>query len=206
MLKHSGASLIFCCAKSKQKLKQTFLSLQTHSVNLELLDISNITTTSRDTININIEKFQKGCQTLKVLNANHTMLSLSDTPIKEQVHSPGFPFLQELYIAVDSRGYFDGMDDSQIERILKRSAQLRVLDIRGCQHVTESCLIRLPTWDLERLVVAGCSAATNSYDGLELVVQKWASKLVDIDISLTTGRAVNNAIDAFAEADDVQLK
>ena len=189
-----------------KKLKQTFLSLQTHSVNLELLDISNITTTSRDTININIEKFQKGCQTLKVLNANHTMLSLSDTPIKEQVHSPGFPFLQELYIAVDSRGYFDGMDDSQIERILKRSAQLRVLDIRGCQHVTESCLIRLPTWDLERLVVAGCSAATNSYDGLELVVQKWASKLVDIDISLTTGRAVNNAIDAFAEADDVQLK
>ena len=98
------------------------------------------------------------------------------------------------------------MDDSQIERILKRSAQLRVLDIRGCQHVTESCLIRLPTWDLERLVVAGCSADTNSYDGLELVVQKWASKLVDIDISLTTGRAVNNAIDAFAEADDVQLK
>ena len=187
-------------------MKQTFLSFQTHSVNLELLDISNITTTSRDTININIEKFQKGCQTLKVLNANHTMLSLSDTPIKEQVHSPGFPFLQELYIAVDSRGYFDGMDDSQIERILKRSAQLRVLDIRGCQHVTESCLIRLPTWDLERLVVAGCSAATNSYDGLELVVQKWASTLVDIDISLTTGRAVNNAIDAFAEADDVQLK
>ena len=170
------------------------------------MDISNITTTSRDTILINIEKFQKGCQKLKVLNANHTMLSLSDTPIKEQVHSPGFPHLQELYIAVDSRGYFDGMDDSQIERILKKSANLRLLDIRGCQHVTESCLIRLPTWDLERLVVAGCSAAAEGFDGLELVVKKWANKLVDIDIGLTTGRAVNNAIDAFAESDDVQLR
>jgi F-box and leucine-rich repeat protein 6 len=59
--------------------------LQTHSTNLEVLDISNITTTSRDTILINIEKFQKGCQKLKVFNANHTMLSLSETPIKEQV-------------------------------------------------------------------------------------------------------------------------
>jgi hypothetical protein len=72
--------------------------------------------------------------------------------------------------------------------------------------VTESCLIRLPTWDLERLAVAGCSAAANSYDGLELVVKKWANKLVDIDISLTTGRAVNNAIDAFAESDGVVLR
>ena len=72
--------------------------------------------------------------------------------------------------------------------------------------MTESCLIRLPTWDLERLVVAGCSAAAGSYDGLELVVKKWANKLVDIDISLTTGRAVNNALDAFAESDDVQLR
>ena len=106
---------------------------QTHSKNLEDLDISNITTTSRDTILINMEKFQKGCPKLRVLNANHTMLSLVETPVKEQVHSPGFPFLRELYIAVDSRGYFDGMDDSQIERVLKKSVDLRTLDVRGCQ-------------------------------------------------------------------------
>ena len=61
------------------------------------------------------------------------MLSLVETPVKEQVHSPGFPFLRELYIAVDSRGYFDGMDDSQIERVLKKSVDLRTLDVRGCQ-------------------------------------------------------------------------
>ena len=107
--------------------------LQTNSKNLEDLDISNITTTSRDTILINMEKFQKGCPKLRVLNANHTMLSLVDTPVKEQIQSPGFPLLRELYIAVDSRGYFDGMDDGQIERVLKKSVDLRTLDVRGCQ-------------------------------------------------------------------------
>ncbi len=111
----------------------SYFTLQTQSSNLEELDISNITTTSRDTILINMEKFQKGCPKLRVLNANHTMLSLVETPVKEQVHSPGFPLLRELYIAVDSRGYFDGMDDSQIERILKKSSDLRTLDVRGCQ-------------------------------------------------------------------------
>ena len=80
-----------------------------------------------------MEKFQKGCPNLRILNANHTMLSLVETPVKEQIQSPGFPLLRELYIAVDSRGYFDGMDDGQIERILKKSADLRTLDVRGCQ-------------------------------------------------------------------------
>ena len=80
-----------------------FFVLQTHSSSLEELDISNITTTSRDPIPIHLEKFQKGCQSLRVLNANHTMLSLTETPIKEQVNSPGFPKLREFYIAVDSR-------------------------------------------------------------------------------------------------------
>ena len=68
--------------------------MQTHSSNLEELDISNITTSSRDPIPIHLEKFQKGCQKLRVLNANHTMLSLTETSVKEQVHSPGFPNLK----------------------------------------------------------------------------------------------------------------
>ncbi len=135
------------------------------------------------------------------------MLSLSDTPIKEQVHSPGFPRLRELHIAVDSRGYFEGMDDTQIERVLKKSAGLRVLDVRGCQHVTDSCLIRLPTWDVERLVLSGCSAASSSPDGIELMVRKWACRLVEVDMSTTAGeKAVNFAVDAFAEADDTAIR
>ena len=148
-----------------------------------------------------MEKFQKGCPKLRVLNANHTMLSLVETPVKEQIQSPGFPLLRELYIAVDSRGYFDGMDDGQIERVLKKSADLRTLDVRGCQHVTESCLIRLPTWDIEKLVVAGCSAVSSSSDGLELMVRKWSRGLKELDVSGTSGeRTINNAFEALIDA------
>uniref|UniRef100_A0A0K2TVP2 F-box domain-containing protein n=1 Tax=Lepeophtheirus salmonis TaxID=72036 RepID=A0A0K2TVP2_LEPSM len=184
-----------------------FKALSSNSSNLRELDISNITTTSRDTILINMEKFQKGCPLLRALNCNHTMISLSETPIKEQVHSPGFPLLERLQIAVDSRGYFEGMDDSQIERILKKSDRLRHLDIRGCQRVSDSCLIRLPTWDIEHLILSGCSAASASADGLELMVRKWADKLVEMDVSNTPGeRAVNYTVEAFVEADKTNIR
>ena len=183
-----------------------FKALSAHSVNLEVLDIANITTTSRDTININLEKFQKGCQKLRILNANQTMLSLTEAPVREQVNSPGFPNLEELHIAVDSRGYFDGMDDSQIERVLTKSAKLRVLDVRGCQHVSTSCLIRLKSWVIEKLVLAGCSATSDSSDSIEMLVQKFKC-IADLDISLTTGeRTVNNACSELADADEHKLR
>ncbi len=154
-----------------------------------------------------MEKFQKGCQKLRIFNANHTMLSLTETPIKEQIQSPGFPALMELHIAVDSRGYFDGMDDTQIERVLTKSTQLKVLDVRGCQHVTESCLVLLKTWDIERLVLSGCAMAARSPEGIGLLVRKWADKLTELDISLTTcERSVNNAVEAFADADNAVIR
>ena len=180
---------------------------QAHSTGLEELDMSNITTSSRDPISIHVEKFQKGCPKLRILNANHTMIKLSETPIKEQVRSPGFPLLRELHVAVDSRGYFDGLDESELERILKKSENLRLLDIRGCQDVTDSGLIRLPTWVMERLVLAGSSAASSSSDGLEMMVSKWREHLVEMDVSTTNGeRAVNFMVDQFAEADDTVIK
>ena len=102
---------------------------------------------------------------------------------------------------MDSRGYYDGMDDAQIERVLKTSVGLTHLDLRNCQHVSESCLIRLPTWDLEKLVVSGCSAVSSS-DSLELMVSKWR-KLKEIDASNSSGaRTVNTAIEALNEADE----
>merc|ERR1712223_1711937 len=183
-----------------------FKALSTHSVNIEEVDISNIQTSSRDTININLEKFQKGCQKLRILNANHTMLSLTETPVREQVNSPGFPNLQELHIAVDSRGYFDGMDDSQIERVLVKSAKLRVLDLRGCQHISNSCLVRLKSWDIEKLVLAGCSAASDNCESIELLVKKLAN-LSELDIGLTTGeRTINNAVSELAEVETHVLR
>ena len=62
-------------------------------------------------------------------------------------------------------------------------------------------MIRLPTWDIEKLVVAGCSAASTSADGLELMVKKWAKCLKELDVSGTSGaRTINNAFEALIDA------
>jgi len=180
-----------------------FKAISQHSKNLRALDVSNITTTSRDTIMINIEKLAKGCPKLTKFRTTNTMLGLNETPIREQIASPGFPYLEELTIGVDQRGYFDGMDDNQIERILKKSAKLRVLDIRGCKSITDSTLVRLPCWDIEYLQVAGSSICTSSRDGLELLVKKWCRTLQELDIATTTdSRTVDWALIALVENEE----
>lgn len=180
-----------------------FKAISQHSKNLRSLDVSNITTTSRDTIMINIEKLAKGCPKLTRFRTTNTMLGLNETPIREQIASPAFPHLEELTIGVDQRGYYDGMDDNQIERILKRSAKLRVLDIRNCKGISDSTLVRLPCWDMEYLHVAGSSICTSSRDGLELLIKKWCRTLQELDIATTTDtRTVDWAIMAMVENEE----
>ena len=141
---------------------------------------------------------------MRTLRTTNTMLGLNEVPVREQMSSPGFPYLEELTIGVDQRGYFDGMDDQQIERILKKSDKLKVLDIRGCKSITDSTLVRLPCWDIEYLYVSGCSVTTSSKDGLELLVKKWCRTLVDLDIGNTTdNKTVDWAIMALVENEDV---
>ena len=177
---------------------------QQHSKNLKFLDVSNISTTSRDTILINIEKLAKGCPKLTVFRTTNTMLGLNEVPVREQVASPGFPYLETLTVGVDQRGYFDGMDDGQIERILKKSNKLRLLDIRGCKGISDSTLVRLPCWDIEYLYVAGCSVTSSSRDGLELLVKKWCATLIELDIGLTPDqKTVDWAVMALVENEDI---
>lgn len=47
------------------------------------------------------------------------------------------------------------IDDDGIDRILKASTKLRLLDIRGCIRLTDSGLVRVPAWDLEHLFLSG---------------------------------------------------
>lgn len=51
--------------------------------------------------------------------------------------------------------YFRSMDDEGIERLLKSSTKLRLLDVRGCSKLTDSGLVRVPAWDLEHLFLSG---------------------------------------------------
>lgn len=72
------------------------------------------------------------------------------------MESPGFPDLEELSIAAlaDESRIFN---DECLQRILKTSTKLKLLDVRGCARLTHDSLIRLPTWDLKHLFLSGCS-------------------------------------------------
>lgn len=72
------------------------------------------------------------------------------------MESPGFPDLEELSIAsltAESRL----INDEYLQRILKTSTKLQLLDVRGSARLTHQSLIRLPTWDLKHLFLSGCS-------------------------------------------------
>lgn len=47
------------------------------------------------------------------------------------------------------------LDDDGIERLLKNSKKLRLLDVRGCIKLSDSGLVRVPAWDLEHLFLSG---------------------------------------------------
>ncbi|CAG7836025.1 unnamed protein product [Allacma fusca] len=184
---------------------QIVYSLAEYCPNLEVLDLSNVTSPRRDTIIIRVETLQQGCPVLRVLRLTNTEIALSETSLKDQASSPGFPKLEELSLAVDPKRC-QGMDDSDLERIVKSSIKLRLLDVRGCTKISDSGLVRVPAWDLEHLYLSGCFATKSSNDGLELIVRKWKHSFKEIDFAWTPNEdAINLAIKALAEKDDNDL-
>lgn len=75
-----------------------------------------------------------------------------------QMESPGFPDLEELSVAVIGEGRV--INDEFLQRILKTSSKLKLLDIRGCARLTHESLIRCPAWDLRHLFLSGCQEMT----------------------------------------------
>ena len=196
-----------------------------------MLDLSNVRTATRDTVCINIEQLQQGCTKLRVLRLTNSLIRLTATPMKEQAASPGFPDLEELSIAVDPKSCIS-LDNASMDRILKSSNKLRLLDVRGCTSITNSSLVRVPAWDLEHLFLSGklvctfcgqlsafapincsfvankgCTATRQSADGLELVVRKWRHSLVEVDLSWTSvTEALDQAVLALSEEPESPLK
>lgn len=62
-----------------------FDSLQAHSTNLQLLDLSNVSTVAASHGILHIEKLQNGCSALKVLRVTNSHLTLSCATLEEQV-------------------------------------------------------------------------------------------------------------------------
>ncbi|PSN41596.1 hypothetical protein C0J52_17610 [Blattella germanica] len=175
-------------------IPQLITSIAQHCPNLQVLDLSNLRTVSHSTATMHIEKLQEGCQKLRVLRITNSQIVLSTATLKEQVASPGFPALEELSVA----GFtVDGglsstpiMDDNAVERILKTSHKLRLLDVRGCSRISDSSLVRVPAWDLEHLFLSG----------LELIAQKWSHSLIEVDLAWSTAtQALDLAVTALAE-------
>lgn len=112
-----------------------------------------------NTGHLHIEQLQDGCSKLRVLRMATSQLCLSNVPLSEQALSPGFPLLEELSVATISNDLNASgqpfIDDQALERILKTSHKLCVLDVRGCSRVTDSSLVRVPAWDLTHLYLSG---------------------------------------------------
>jgi F-box and leucine-rich repeat protein 6 len=137
-------------------IPQITLALTANCPNLRLLDLSNVRTIAVSHGILHIEKLQEGCQKLKVLRIANSQIQLSTASLQEQMQSPGFPELEELSVASladESRL----MSDESLQRILKSSTKLKLLDVRGCVRLHHDSLIRIPAWDLKHLFLSGCS-------------------------------------------------
>ncbi|XP_066904375.1 F-box/LRR-repeat protein 6 [Halyomorpha halys] len=172
--------------------------------NLQVLDLSNVRTVSHTTVHLHIEKLQKGCPKLRVLRITNSELAIAAVSLKEQSLSEGFPMLEELSVA-DTAGTMCAqpvIDDDSLQRILKSSHKLRLLDVRGCSRVTGNSLVRLPAWDLEHLFLSGCYVTRINDSGLELICQKWAHSLIEVDLAWSTATLpLDQAVAALASPD-----
>lgn len=181
---------------------QIISAISTNCPNLQVLDMSNVRTVSQSAGTLHIEKLQEGCPHLRVLRITNSQLALASTSLKEQAASQGFPSLEELSVA----GVLDGLvsqpfiDDESLQRILKESHKLKLLDVRGCNKISDSSLVRIPAWDLEHLFLSGCYVTRVNGSGLELIAQKWGHSLVEMDLAWSTAtEALDAAVMALAE-------
>ncbi|KAJ8985593.1 hypothetical protein NQ317_015084 [Molorchus minor] len=176
---------------------------QTNCPNLQLLDLSNIRTFAHNMSLLHVEKLQIGCPKLRVLRITNSQIWMAPASLTEQVASPGFPMLEELSLAgleEDQTTTSRSVDDDCIERLLKSSTKLRLLDVRGCSKLTDSGLVRVPAWDLEHLFLSACYITRLQNSGLELIVQKWAHSLLEVDLAWSTATApLDAAVLALAE-------
>lgn len=185
-------------------LPQIITSLATHCPNLQILDLSNVRRVSHTEFALNVEHLQEGCPNLRILRITNSCITLANVPLEKQVASPGFVNLEELSIAghqgTESLRITSVMDDNCLERILKCSNKLKLLDVRGCTRITDSSLVRVPAWDIQHLFLSGCYVTRQSGSGLELIAQKWSHSLLEIDLAWTTvTEDLDAAVMAFAE-------
>ncbi|OCT77356.1 hypothetical protein XELAEV_18032558mg [Xenopus laevis] len=149
---------------------------------LRVLELSTEIKQGESHLQICIETLQTGCPKLEVLR----LLNLVWSPksggrcVSEAL---GFVHLQELCLATSSYSF---VSDSVCQRLLRDSAHLKILDLRGCYRVTPGGICQLPCVDLERLYL-GIYCSTKNLalprTGCSLIAQRWQHSLQELDIT-----------------------
>ncbi|XP_053100676.1 F-box/LRR-repeat protein 6 isoform X3 [Hemicordylus capensis] len=149
---------------------------------LQLLEVNTEIRQSLGNLQLPIEQLQAACPHLQVLRLLNVLWGPKSSPRSARA-SLGFPALEELCLATTN---FSFVDDRVLQRLLWASRRLRVLDLRGCYHVTPKGLEQLPCPDLEQLYL-GLYSSLNSVplplQGCALVTWKWHHSLRELDLT-----------------------
>ncbi|KAL8181444.1 UNVERIFIED_CONTAM: hypothetical protein K2H54_002046 [Gekko kuhli] len=149
---------------------------------LQLLEVNIDIKRFTELFYLPIEQLQVACPHLQVLRLLNVVWSPKTGP-RLAPCSPGFPELTELCLATTNHTY---VNNSTLQRILGASDRLRVLDLRGCLHVTPRALHLLPCPDLEQLYLGlYCSASDIRLplEGIHLLTEKWSHSLQELDLA-----------------------
>jgi len=150
--------------------------------NLECLDLSQ-NHNSYIPLNFDIELLQHGCPKLRILRLVNTVIEPSRVSVHGRNESPGFPELQELSLGMNNPALtvrLSGQND-MLQRLVKTSQNLRLLDLRGWSQLTCADLHNVPATDLAELYISGFSIKKD--ESMETVGFKWQHSLVQLDVS-----------------------
>lgn len=163
-------------------VKNLFVCIAKSCRNLEHLKAQNLHVQSGNNY-FPIEIMQEGLKRLKTLCIGLPVILKSKSSLK----SNGFPTL-EIFTHPSKCDFYT--QDSCFKRLLEKSPNLKVLDIRGCMLLTVEALCSLSTSDLERLYVS----QTKLYSSLDFidVLKKWGHSLEALDISKLKGNVIND--------------
>ncbi|XP_015263355.1 PREDICTED: F-box/LRR-repeat protein 6 [Gekko japonicus] len=149
---------------------------------LQLLEVNTDIKQVSQHFQLPVEQLQVACPHMQVLRLLNVVWSPKTSP-RSAPCSRGFPELAELCLATTSYSF---VNDGTVQRILWASDRLRVLDLRGCFHITPKALHRLPCPDLEQLYL-GLYCSTSYFrmpmEGIHLLTQKWSHSLRELDLA-----------------------
>lgn len=162
----------------RKEYRAVFKALASCCPNLEFLDLSQ-NTASYMPLSIDIEQFQHGCPKLRILRLVNTVIEPARVSVHDRNASPGFPELQELSLGLTCTDIPGSGRNDVLQRLVKTSKRLKLLDLRGWSQLTCADLQSVPATDLADLYISGIAKDAT----MEIITSKWQHSLVELDVS-----------------------